>query len=122
MESVFSVRYRFTMNGIFELPIGKGKLFAGSASGLKQLLLGGWTLNPMLEFRSVYPFSVLDGVSISDSGGSSTGLPDRPNMLRGDVVQGGIQQYFDPKVYALQNIGFLGNSPRSGARLGFLCA
>ncbi|MFB3812629.1 MAG: carboxypeptidase regulatory-like domain-containing protein [Terriglobales bacterium] len=114
-ESLFSIRHRFTMNGIFELPFGRGKLLGGNASGWKQALLGRWSLNPLIEIRSGYPFTVLDGVAASNMGDNVT-QPDRPDMLRPNAVQGGINQYFDPKAFAMQEIGTLGNAPRNSVR------
>ncbi|MFB3813156.1 MAG: TonB-dependent receptor domain-containing protein [Terriglobales bacterium] len=114
-ESTMSIRHRFTMNGIFELPFGKGKMWAGNASGLKQALIGGWALNPMLEIRSGFPFSVLAGVGISNAG-DAAGLPDRPNILRPNPVLGGVDRYFDPKAYVLQEPGYLGTAPRNSVR------
>ncbi len=114
-ESMFSIRHRFTTNGIFELPFGKGRLIAGDASGLKQALIGGWAFNPLLEIRSGIPFSVLNGIAISNAGDVVL-TPDRPNILRPNPVLGGIDQYFDPSAFALQEPGYLGTAPRNSVR------
>ncbi|MFB3813394.1 MAG: TonB-dependent receptor domain-containing protein [Terriglobales bacterium] len=114
-ESQYSIRHRFTANGIFELPFGKGKKIAGDASGVKQVLLGGWAINPLIEIRSGIPFSVLAGVGISNVG-DIVALPDRPDILRPNPVLGGVDRYFDPKAFQLQQPGYLGTAPRNSVR------
>jgi hypothetical protein len=114
-ESMMSIRHRFTLNGIFQLPFGNGRRFAGNATGVTQALLGGWSFNTLAEFRSGLPFSVLAGVPITNVGDNLT-FPDRTDILRPNPVLGGITRYFDPKAYALQEPGFLGTAPRNSVR------
>jgi hypothetical protein len=40
---------RFTLSGIFELPIGRGKALLGNARGVVDALAGGWTLQGWFE-------------------------------------------------------------------------
>ncbi len=116
-ESMWSIRHRYTMNGMFELPFGRGKKFAGDATGLKQVLLGGWSINPLMEIRSGNPFSVLTGAGVAISNiNDGVSQPDRPNMIRANAVLGGWERYFDPKAYYLQEPGYLGDSPRNSVR------
>ncbi len=115
-ESIFSVRHRVTMNGVFELPFGKGKKFAGNSSGVKQAFIGGWALSSILDIHSGTPMSVLSGISQSNSGNSPlpAGGPDRPNMLRYNAVSpGNANRYFDPKAYTLPDSGYFGDAPRN---------
>ncbi len=116
-ESMFSVRHRITMNGLFELPVGRGKSLAGNVSGWKQVLLGGWALNPLMDIHSGIPFDVLagNGVAISNVN-DFVSQPDRPNMLTGNNVLGGINEYFNRKAFALGDPGYLGNAPRNSVR------
>ncbi|MBI3949595.1 MAG: TonB-dependent receptor, partial [Acidobacteria bacterium] len=114
-ESAFSIRHRLTINAIYELPFGRGKKFLTNATGITNALLGGWSLNTLGEFRSGYPFSVLAGFGITGVG-DNINIPDRPNILRSNAVLGRIDRWFDPKAYALQEPGRLGNAPRTSVR------
>lgn len=114
-ESMFSIRHRFTANGIFQLPFGRGKMLAKNAGGIKEALVGGWAFNTMLNIHSGIPFSVLDGIAVSNMG-DTLNIPDRPNMICSNAARGGTTHYFDPKCYAMQNPGYLGNSPRNSVR------
>ncbi|GEM_PF-674088 len=114
-ESLFSVRHRSTLNVVYELPFGRGRRFLSSATGLTQALLGGWNLTALGEFRSGYPFSVLAGFGITGVG-DNIDFPDRPNILRSNPVLGGVERYFDPKAFALQDPGHLGDAPRTSVR------
>ncbi len=114
-ESLFSIRHRATVNAVYEVPVGRGKRFLGDARGLAQALLGGWKITALGEFRSGYPFSVLAGFGITGVG-DNIDFPDRPNLLRKNPVLGRVDRYFDPKAFALQEPGRLGNAPRTSVR------
>jgi hypothetical protein len=114
-ESLFSIRHRATVNAVYELPVGRGKRFLSDARGLAQALFGGWKITALGEFRSGYPFSVLAGFGITGVG-DNIDFPDRPNILRANPVLGRVDRYFDPKAFALQEPGRLGNAPRTSVR------
>jgi hypothetical protein len=114
-ESLFSIRHRATVNAVYELPVGRGRRFLGDARGLTQALFGGWKITALGEFRSGYPFSVLAGFGITGVG-DNIDFPDRPNLLRANPVIGRVDRYFDPKAFALQEPGRLGNAPRTSVR------
>jgi hypothetical protein len=110
--SMFSIKRRMTANMVYRLPFGKGKRFLGNAHGVLNQVLGGWRVSTLAVVEDGLPFSVLDGVGITNVGDSLT-YPDRPNILRANPVLGGTSQYFDPKAYALQDPGYLGTATRN---------
>jgi hypothetical protein len=110
--SQFSIKRRWTLNGVWELPFGRGHKYLGEAHGIVQGIFGGWQANTLLEVRDGIPFSVLVGGGITNVGDNLT-FPDRPDILRQNPVLGGVNQYFDPKAYALQTPGFLGTATRN---------
>jgi hypothetical protein len=58
-SSDFDVRHRFSFAGVWDLPFGKGREYAGNASRGVDLLIGGWQLNTNINIQSGPPFSVL---------------------------------------------------------------
>jgi hypothetical protein len=54
------------LNGLYELPLGRGKLFLAQAPGILQGILGGWQLNGIYNYVTGRPLSIT-------TGGSSTG-------------------------------------------------
>jgi len=53
-------KHRVKWNGLIDLPFGKGKKFAGNASGLLDKFIGGWQLAGVGSLRSTY-FSLPTG-------------------------------------------------------------
>jgi hypothetical protein len=58
-SSDFDVRHRFSFAGVWDLPFGKGRQYAGNASRGADLLIGGWQVNANINIQSGPPFSVL---------------------------------------------------------------
>jgi hypothetical protein len=63
-RSTYDRPHRFTINGVFELPVMR------SQRGVLGKILGGWQVNGFLTLQSGAPFTVLNG---SDPGGIVTG-------------------------------------------------
>ncbi|HXT61611.1 MAG TPA: TonB-dependent receptor [Pyrinomonadaceae bacterium] len=53
---------------VWEVPVGKGKHFLASSSGIVNHILGGWTINTLFNYMTGEPFSVM-------AGGDSTAAP-----------------------------------------------
>jgi hypothetical protein len=47
--------HRLSLNGIFELPFGKGRRFLSGASPAINTLIGGWQLNGIYTYQSGFP-------------------------------------------------------------------
>ncbi len=54
----FDVRRSFHFSGLYELPFGKGKRFAGNANRFADHLIGGWSLNWIVTAQDGQPFTV----------------------------------------------------------------
>lgn len=61
-RSDFDQRHVLNLTGIYELPVGKGKRFAGSAGRAVDLVIGGWSINGIYTYQSGEPFTVRSGV------------------------------------------------------------
>ncbi len=57
---------------VWEVPIGRGKRFLGSAPGVVNQILGGWSINSIYTFMTGEPFSVNAGGDSSTSPGGRT--------------------------------------------------
>jgi len=55
-NSVFDIRNRFTLNGNYELPFGKGRAFANQSPRWADELVGGWSTSLTFAAQSGTPF------------------------------------------------------------------
>ncbi|HEV7700101.1 MAG TPA: TonB-dependent receptor, partial [Pyrinomonadaceae bacterium] len=99
--SDFDVHHLLNINGILELPFGKGKRFGGHANGWVNQFIGGFQLSGILTARSGLPFS-------TTTGSFPVGFVfDSPAVLTGTLPTGQIHdttsgvQYFNDSATAL---------------------
>jgi hypothetical protein len=59
--SDFDATHQFNLNWVAELPLGRGRAFAGNANGLWNALIGGWATAGVARYTSGFPFSVDGG-------------------------------------------------------------
>ncbi len=52
MQDSDSARHRLSIAGLYELPIGKGRMYMASAPRVLDALVGGWNLNGIMSWRS----------------------------------------------------------------------
>jgi hypothetical protein len=111
--SNFDVKHRFVASLSWELPIGSGRRFF--KSGLPAKVLGGFTLNSIVQAQSGFP------LSISATNAALQGLAFiqlRPNLI-GDPVRSGasvsdrLAQYFNTAAFSQPAPYTLGNAPRT---------
>ncbi|MBD0370153.1 MAG: TonB-dependent receptor [Pyrinomonadaceae bacterium] len=57
-NSDFDIRHLVNANFIYELPFGKGRMFASDASGVLENIVGGWTVTGIFTARSGLPFNL----------------------------------------------------------------
>jgi hypothetical protein len=116
-DSDFDIRHLFNMNGIWELPVGRGKFFAGNAPGWVNAIIGGWTFSGIFTARSGLPFSlataswprsfIFDGAN-----GVPAVIDGNAAALRADIhdAPGGTVQFFADPEAALAAVRY----PRHG--------
>jgi hypothetical protein len=56
--AAFDIRNVFHFSGGYELPFGKGKHFASDATGLKNQVIGGWSVNWASTFQGGQPITL----------------------------------------------------------------
>lgn len=67
-------RHRFTFNGFYKLPFGRGESHLSSDSRLVDSFLGGWALNLTYQIQSGQPFTVGTANQTNDTGGSQNAI------------------------------------------------
>jgi outer membrane receptor protein involved in Fe transport len=95
--SDFDVRHRFVINGIWQIPFGKGQAYL--TDGIASKLFGGWELSGDFNARSGKPYTVTQSGDPLSLGGLSTTLPD----IVGDptVSNPTVDRWFDPSAFQL---------------------
>jgi hypothetical protein len=113
--SAFDVRHRFSLNGMYELPLGKDKAFLRGVHGVADKLVSGWQLNAIANLQSGFPFTPTLGFNQSRDG--DTNNPDRPNMAPGrtlkDVYLRTPEHWVDATDFALPLAGTYGTVGRN---------
>lgn len=56
--SDFDVRHQINVNGLAELPFGRGKRWGGSSNGFVNALIGDWSVAGLMRLTSGFPFNV----------------------------------------------------------------
>lgn len=65
--------HRFVVSGMWDLPVGRGKLLARDSGRILNQLLGGWQVNWILNFQSGVPTSYPSGAELT---GINPRMPD----------------------------------------------
>jgi hypothetical protein len=60
--SDFDRTHVVTINFVYDLPVGKGRIWLRSAPGIVNHVIGGWSINGLYTYMSGEPFSVNSGV------------------------------------------------------------
>jgi len=90
----FHIEHAFNFSGTFELPWGEGRQYLSGASGLKQAVLGGWTINWITTLNSGQPQTVnCTRRTTADFG--CFALVD-PNE---EISLGRVEQYLNPDAF-----------------------
>ncbi|MBV9072941.1 MAG: carboxypeptidase regulatory-like domain-containing protein, partial [Acidobacteria bacterium] len=114
--ATYDVRNAGVISASWELPVGHGHRFLGSADGLAQALIGGWSANGILTAQSGFPFT--PQLSYNPSNNGDTRNPVRPIVnpaFSGSPVTGNPAQWFNPAAFLAPppNSGFYGNVRRN---------
>jgi hypothetical protein len=114
--SNYDTRSRAVASGGYELPFGTGKRFL-SSHGIGNLIAGGWQVQPIVQLRTGFPFSVTGG---SGSCTCGTYVPQRlnlaPGRTGGQISQRTPAHWFDPTAYVVPTSGYQGTVTRNAVR------
>jgi hypothetical protein len=95
-DSLFDARHLFSINYVYDLPVGRGHKLAGGASGWLNQIIGGWSTSGIVRYRTGFPFSTHTGTFPIDF------TQDAPAVFNGDrqAVRQGV--HTDPTTGAIQ--------------------
>ncbi len=120
--SDFDRTHVIQVNGIYELPFGKGRRFAGGANGFVDRLIGGWSVNGILLRQSGRPFTVVSGTNSFSNASQSravyTGNDFHPSFKDDPTL--GVPFIFSAEErakFSLPAAGEYGNIARNAFRL-----
>jgi hypothetical protein len=111
--SAFDVRHRFVLGGVYELPVGKGKLL-NIQNSFANAFVGGWQLSTNMTIQSGVPLTL--NIGGADNAGTGNQGSDRPNYTgvgNGYVANRTPSRWFDPASFAVAPAGTFGNVGRN---------
>jgi outer membrane receptor protein involved in Fe transport len=103
----------FVANVIYELPVGKGKMFMGDAGRMKDLVIGGWQITNTVTYGTGLPWTA----SLANCGQVSDAGPCRPNLVGNQGLNTGVTKnangtfWFTPVPTLSQNLPEIATSP-----------
>lgn len=112
--SPFDVSRILTTSAVYELPFGRGHMFANQVNGLTNLFIGGWQVNGINSYSNGVPFLVPS----FDNGTTAAGLltfAQRPSIVGSPV---GPNHTLNASAFVAPAPYTIGNAPRviSGVR------
>jgi hypothetical protein len=99
-----------TVAGVYELPVGRGKLLFSNANGVVDKFIGGWQANTIVQWDTGTP--VVLGAANDNSG--LLGASKRPSEAPGNAKLGHstMAHYFNTALFSQPAPFTLGNAPR----------
>jgi hypothetical protein len=115
--ATYDVRHAGSINLMYALPLGRGHRIL--TDGLGDALLGGWTVNSIVNAQSGFPLT--PQLSYNPANNGDTRNPVRPFLnpaFTGPVVTGNPNQWFNPAAFIAppSTSGFYGNVGRDAYR------
>ena len=90
-NSGFDVRHRFTFNGFYQLPFGKGRAHM-NGGGWTDIVGGGWATSLTFSAQTGIPFTVFPNIT------AASGVYAPANLLRNPFTAGGSSDPSNPGV------------------------
>jgi hypothetical protein len=112
-RSSFDIPHNFVFNAVYALPS------SANGSGLRNVFVNGWQISGIVNLASGVPFHPVIGFDRAGDRQSDTDM-QRPNWAPGfdasSAILGDVDQWFDPKAFALPPAGTFGNVRRNSLR------
>jgi hypothetical protein len=92
--SDFDVRQLLTVDGVYQLPFGRGQRFGSGMNKLADAFIGGWMLSGINRTTSGLPFSLFEPGWATDWQIESYGVVTQPVKMHRHLDQNGNPQFF----------------------------
>jgi len=114
--ATYDARNVGVVNVLYDLPFGRGQMFARDVEGWRDKLVSGWTVSSIVTAQSGFPFT--PQLSYNPSNNGDTRNPVRPFLnpdFKGPVVLGNPNQWFNPAAFIAppSSGGFFGDVGRN---------
>jgi len=105
---------------IYDLPFGRGKMFGKNANGVVNQVIGGWSVSPILSWRTGWPLPVYGALDNSGTfgRGARADCNGTPSIADTPIAGVGVQWFTNAGQFTNPALGTFGNcSPQlSGLR------
>jgi hypothetical protein len=99
----------FVGSGVYELPIGKGRAVGENWTGVRNAVLGGWSVSPIVSMASGSPLEL----SVTGNPSNSSGT-DRPNVAEDwQLDTPSAAQWFNTSAFVANAPFTFGNAPHN---------
>ncbi|MDQ1472948.1 MAG: hypothetical protein QOJ99_4428, partial [Bryobacterales bacterium] len=109
--SAMDVPQRLVMSFSYELPVGKGKAFAGNINKKLNAVVGGWVIDGLMTFSKGYP------IATALQGGVLWEGSQRPNLIGDPSTSGSVESrinnYFNTAAFSRPAPDTFGTAPRT---------
>jgi len=105
---------RWASSFSYELPVGKGRHFAGNINRAMDYVIGGWEISSVLVYQTGFPLQIFQSNQNGDFGYGA----QRPNTTSTSAgtsgsVESRIGNYINPAAFSLAPAATFGNTPRT---------
>jgi hypothetical protein len=106
----YSITHMFHFNGLWDIPLGKGKAAFGNAGAVLNALVSNWKLSGDLYVRSGLRYTVTAPASQSGAGASveRANCVGNPNLPSGRSENDQFNQYFNTAAFVTPALGTIG--------------
>jgi len=108
----FDVPQRFVLSGVLDLPVGRGKKFAGDINPVANKIVGGWGVNTIITLQRGYPLAIGGNSNLGNSGLPNIGNPRASvvgprKMNDSGSLNARLNEWFDTSAFAVtQGFGY----------------
>ena len=114
--SPWNAKRTFSINTVYDLPLGAGKKLLRNAKGIEGFLANGWQIGSIIQLSDGQPFSALLGFTPPGYIAGGAVQTYYPNLVMGtsnSPVLGGPNNYFSATSFSIPPAGTLGNLGRN---------